>query len=464
MKLKSPQRSTSTDTPIIINNVTTYPKLSVLGAPTTPESVVNKDYVDSIIGGSSSAAVGDIKISAISTTPTGFLRCNGGQVNKTTYSALYAAIGDDYLPTIRVGNGKPHQYQYPFNDSVYDVLTTWTTGTTLQATNAYASAFVTKNRVYLLGRYNGSSYSANIYTATINTYGVIGTWTTLGTSLPVSVAYAELVGYDGYLYLIGGFNGSYLNTIYRAPINSDGTLGSWSLLSNLPFTSAQSQVVIIKNKIWIIGGYINGVRSNKTYYAELNSTGGISSWTEGLSIPATVSGHHVIVTKSRICVIGGYQNGVEGSDIYCGMTNKVGLITSWETMTPFPETISLGCVHTTSSRVYLLGGNASGVSSDKVYSAVINHDGSIGNWELFGILSGKTVGASLVVTNSSVYLLGGYVAGAVATKTIYKQLFGGLNDYSQYYNLDVISINVDNFNLPDYSELEMYGIYTYIKY
>ena len=45
--------------------------------------------------------VGQVCFFSMNTTPTGFLRCNGAAVSRTTYSALFAAIGTTY----GAGNG-----------------------------------------------------------------------------------------------------------------------------------------------------------------------------------------------------------------------------------------------------------------------------------------------------------------------------------------------------------------------
>ena len=39
---------------------------------------------------------GDIKVSAVSAVPTGWLECDGAAVSRTTYSALFTAIGSTY--------------------------------------------------------------------------------------------------------------------------------------------------------------------------------------------------------------------------------------------------------------------------------------------------------------------------------------------------------------------------------
>jgi len=50
---------------------------------------------------------------------------------------------------------------------------------------AESQAIVTNSRVYLLGGYNGAAV-ATVYTAPINSDGTLGTWTT-GTSLPSAI-------------------------------------------------------------------------------------------------------------------------------------------------------------------------------------------------------------------------------------------------------------------------------------
>lgn len=56
-----------------------------------------KAYVDTV--GASSMPIGTVIQSVNNSTPTGFLACEGATVSRTTYSALYAIIGDAY------GNG-----------------------------------------------------------------------------------------------------------------------------------------------------------------------------------------------------------------------------------------------------------------------------------------------------------------------------------------------------------------------
>ena len=153
--------------------------------PTSNTHLATKQYVDNLANNASSLiAVGNIIEYPSVTTPSGFLKCNGAQVSKTTYANLYAVIGDTYnYDDLQPGSGKPWKQQYHFNTSQTGDITGWTTGPSLPGNVVYSQAIVTNGRVYLLGGHNGSGYIATIYTAPINSDGTLGSWTT-GPSLP----------------------------------------------------------------------------------------------------------------------------------------------------------------------------------------------------------------------------------------------------------------------------------------
>ena len=63
--------------------------------PTESKHAVTKGYADKAFT-SASINTGRILKIASSTTPSGFIRCNGGSVNKIDYSELYAVLGESY--------------------------------------------------------------------------------------------------------------------------------------------------------------------------------------------------------------------------------------------------------------------------------------------------------------------------------------------------------------------------------
>ena len=136
-------------------------------------------------------------------------------------SNLYNARGNSYTLTSNLHiNGQPWRQQYFFNVQNNGTLGTWSTyGTSLPGTLSYSQAIVTNGYVYLLGGNNGSSIVSTVYYAPINSNGTLGTWST-GTSLPGALGYSQAIVTNGYVYLLGGYNGSsYTSTIYYISFN-----------------------------------------------------------------------------------------------------------------------------------------------------------------------------------------------------------------------------------------------------
>ena len=74
-------------------------KITNVAAPTTGTDATNKTYVDGLLSGA--APAGTITGFGGGVAPTGWLLCNGAEVSRTTYAALFAAIGTSY----GTGNG-----------------------------------------------------------------------------------------------------------------------------------------------------------------------------------------------------------------------------------------------------------------------------------------------------------------------------------------------------------------------
>lgn len=182
-------------------------------------------------------------------------------------------------------------------------LGAWVNDSSLPATLGYGQVFITRNRVHYLGGRTGS-YTASVYTAPINADGSLGVWTT-GTSLPVALAACQVVVTRNRVYTLGGHNGSYLSTVYTATINSDGTLGTWSTATSLPGPLSMSQSYITKNRVYLFGGTIESVNYvNTVYTAPINADGTIGTWTTGNAVTA-MSGGSLFAVKNKLYIAGG---------------------------------------------------------------------------------------------------------------------------------------------------------------
>ncbi len=424
--------------------------------PTETMHAVNKSYVDTYISTSGGLPVGDVIRRVSSVTPSGFLRCNGGQVSKTEYSALYSIIGDTYSYPLMPGSGQPWRQQYAFNTTQSGNITGWTTGTALPTTSiGWSNVLVTKNRVYLIGGQQG----LNVYTAPINEDGTLGTWTT-GTSLPSHLSGAinsQVIVTKNRVYLLGTFNS---NNTYTATINSDGTLGNWVTGIPLPVSLNQSQAIVTKNRVYLLGGLISGNSTKNIYTAPINEDGTLGSWIADGSLPVAVSRSQAIITKNRVYLLGGFNSsGVYLNYCLTAPINSDGTLGSWTSGTNIPVTLCDSQSIVTKNRVYLLGGDTGNGYSSTVYTAPINEDGTLGTWTTGTSLPGTIYGSQAIVLKNKIYMLGGN-----NNSTVYTASFsGGLNDYSPYYDGSITTTDTTNFRLPDYSSKESNGFYYYIK-
>ena len=172
------------------------------------------------------------------------------------YSAYYSEDTTNYMMP---GSGRPWQQQYQINTSQTGNLTGWTASQTLPIAIGRANFVVTKNRVYMIGGYDASGPVASVFTATINTDGSLGAWTST-TPLPTELDGASVIVFKNRVYLIGGYNHTILlATVHVAPINADGTLGTWSTTTSLPIPLHFHASLVTKNRLYVLGGVTTGL-------------------------------------------------------------------------------------------------------------------------------------------------------------------------------------------------------------
>lgn len=378
----------------------------------------------------------------------------GGGLND--YSAYYKEDDTNYLLP---GSGQPWVQQYQFNNTQIGNITGWGSSTGLPATAAGNAAFATKNRVYVCGGYNGSAYINTVQTAPINSDGTLGTWTT-STNLPIGVGNLTCVSTKNRIHLIGGDNGSALSSIYTAPINTDGTIGTWAAGTSLPGTASKAVSFLSKNRLYVIAN--TGV-----YTCPVNSDGSLGTWTTSFALPTATYSAACFVTKNRVYVVGGY-NGAYSSNIYTATINSDGFISQWSLAGNLPNAVGYTNGFICNNYVYLIGGVIGSSYSAVVHHAPVLTDGTIGTWTTGSSLPGTLGNSGVVVTKNRVYVCGGSFGTSGFTNAVYVATISeGLNDYSPYYDgtavaLDAVSTS-NFFKLPDTSAIDVNGIYHYIK-
>lgn len=450
--------------------------LSVQTAPTLDFHVANKAYVDSKVSGGATYVAGDIIKTITPNTPTGFLKLNGAQLSKTTYADLYTVIGDAFTNTgLEPGAGQPWRYQYDINTTQSGDISAWTTEAPFPVSLDEANVVVTKNRVYILGN-NNVGVRDQIYYADINENGSLSTWTLDTNVLPNGGLYAtHVITIKNKVHLIGGryVAGNthyYGGNIYSTSIDANGHLGSWTI-TNAGTNSGEGSVFITKNKVYIVA-YRDSSSSwtTSTIYYPINSDGSLGSFAHGPTLPVAMNYSNLIVTKNRVYLFGGRSASMDFSTnsylySYTAAIDSEGTLGAWTTHSgSLPVNLSMAATVMTKNTAYILGGyqqtSAGRVSSNVVYRATINTDGTLGTWSTGTVLPAGhgNISVAFFVKNK-LYLM------STGTTAVYSAVTsGGLNDYSPYYDGSLSPVATGFYKLPNYTSKETSGKYYFIKY
>ncbi len=191
-------------------------------------------------------------------------------------------------------------------------LGNWVAATTLAGNQLDVTNIVVYNGfIYVLGGGNATNASfQNTYYAQIctgsnsgvngcsSTAGSLGTWNA-GSNLFQATAVAQSAVYNGYVYLLGGCSGTWINcnstvritTIQYAQLRADGSLGTWSNNGGnaLPIGRHRGAAVAYNGRIYIMGGCTqnlfstctsNSIRATDTQYTTINADGSLgTTWT-----------------------------------------------------------------------------------------------------------------------------------------------------------------------------------------
>jgi N-acetylneuraminic acid mutarotase len=368
------------------------------------------------------------------TTPSGYLKCNGAAVSKTIYSDLYAAIGDQYTPQFKESGGVPWQSQYGFNSSTQNDISPWASTNSLATGTYNAASLVTKNYIYILGGTGSSGTLNTIQRTSFDANGALSsTWSNVGT-LPAAMHDIGYVATKGRFYLIGGYyNSSPLSSVYSAPINADGTLGTFRTETSLPATRANSACFVIKDKLYVVGGTSNNGGVNTVYQATINTDGTLSSWATLSNFPISPRYGEPLLIKDKIYIFGAYDGSTNTSKVYYAIYDSNGNIGAWTYVSTMPNNIYASAIVGTNNYVFSIGGydQNNGQFTNASYRASILADGSIGSWAQISNAPITAGYAQSAIAGNNIYFIGGSNGNS---DTVYSATFtSGIIDYTPYY-------------------------------
>ncbi|GAC1386779.1 MAG: hypothetical protein NVS1B7_7230 [Candidatus Saccharimonadales bacterium] len=310
-------------------------------------------------------------------------------------------------------------------------LGAWTATTSFTTARNEHGALAINNFMYVLGGY-GTATLNDVQYAPINANGTLGAWTAT-TSFTTAREKLTVAAYNGYMYTIGGSNlTTYYSDVQYAPINANGTTGTWVNTAALITARNFATTVFSNGIVYVIGGFhgtsdtactaaANNYCSD-TEYAQIFANGQLSGWSKTNQFNVPRSSESSAVYNGYVYVLGGNHVATDTacniapdancSDVQFTKIDSVGTIGGWK-----PASTTLIALHGVASvayqnHLYKMGGvdikpDPTGNYYSTVEVAVINQDGSLGPWVVTtGFVQGVN-GLQAVAYNGYLYHMGG---------------------------------------------------------
>lgn len=291
----------------------------------------------------------------------------------------------------------------------------WKAGPSLNIERSGAGAYILDGRIYLVGggRSNGKEvvFLNDVEWAGIGKDGRPGKWS-LTSPLNTKRGFVAVVASKGYIYAIGGANfedgGTLLGSVEMAKIKSDGTLGSWKFTSPMTTPRRGANAVVGDGYIYVIGGF-NGLFLQNVERAKIGDNGELGPWEliKGL-LTTNRYIHAATIYDGRVYALGGH-NREDGSAKFSAEWTKInrdGSLDAWHETPPLNAPRFLFQAAAAGGYLFVAGGfNMDYINS--VERAPIGKDGALGIWSETTPLSIPRAGLTVISDGKHIYSIGG---------------------------------------------------------
>ncbi|HSX17216.1 MAG TPA: hypothetical protein VLH86_03890 [Patescibacteria group bacterium] len=402
---------------------------------TTYTNLNNVISADNTMGAASTMIGQDINITDTGSTFANTIRgirvdTSSSTNSLDTINSFHAKLPSTVSNSLFAGNAIWIQ-----NGAVDTFKFTNTGSLTLQNTLDSTTALALKNA--------GSQSVLNVDTAKSNvslfsgTSGNIGTWTTtsaINGGSPAARYGSTSVVANGYVYVMGGTSNSassFANNVYYAKVNADGTISStWNSATNLPYSAYKATSFTANGYIYYIGGYDGTNTRSDVSYARINADGSLGAWQTAAAVTPGRSSSSTVYLNGYVYVIGGFNNSIFVGTTSYAKVNADGSVGTWQTATgvlPSAAVIARTSAVAANGYIYLMGGSSDNTPANgktAVYYTQPNAStGDIGsNWSTSAnslpAAAGRT-GATALVSNGNVYYMGGIDTASAVQTSIY---------------------------------------------
>ncbi|HSJ55145.1 MAG TPA: CARDB domain-containing protein [Anaerolineae bacterium] len=198
--------------------------------------------------------------------------------------------------------------------------------------------------------------------------------------------HASVVVHDR-IYVLGGYDdlNQYYNTVSFAPINANGSVGSWSTTAPLPEALRLLQAAVVNDRIYVVGGRSSTETTNRVYFATPDpATGQIGGWTETTPFAYATRAHMVAVQDDVLYVMGGTEGAAISPKVHYARPDPVsGVISGYTSTTVMRNNLYGGAGLAYNGVLFTTGGaiNQFNTPSSYVGANLIATSGGVGSWQ-----------------------------------------------------------------------------------
>ena len=292
----------------------------------------------------------------------------------------------------------------------------WQVSTPMIKSRFASSVIVNDNNIYAIGGADSRGYIWDAEWSTFDDSGNIKEWKR-APSLNEPRGYVPGVYHNGFLYVVGGANGEHganlLDTVERAKINPDGSIGRWVVEDSVMTTARRGgQATVIDGYLYAIGGY-NGMFLHSVERAEIKEDGSLDKWAELTPMMFERYIHSSLAVGDVLYSMGGHKNASGGAlkEVEYGKISKDSLEVQWHSAPSLNEARYDAGVVFADGAIYIAGGYDDN-AIDTVEKSRVGADGVLSKWNVVSKLPSPVYGAALVNQKGKLYLVGGAYGGS----------------------------------------------------
>ncbi|MEV3142321.1 kelch repeat-containing protein [Paenibacillus larvae] len=265
--------------------------------------------------------------------------------------------------------------------------TGWAAGADMPTARDDLTSSAVGDKIYVIGGFDGSFLSnLEIYDTAV--------WST-GASMPTARSDLTSSAVGDKIYVIGGWDGN--SHLSKLEIY-DTTTNTWATGANMPTARRLLTSSAVGDKIYVIGGVLGGYVGNYLSKLEIYDTT-TNTWTSGKDMPTARGFLTSSAVGDKIYVIGGYDgsNSLSKLEIYDTTTN------TWTAGADMPTARSYLTSSAVGDKIYVIGGSGGDlISKLEIYDTATN------TWKVGTSMPTARSSLTSSAVGDKIYVIDGY--------------------------------------------------------